>query len=38
MKMACGSTDDLQHHHLVTRAEGGSDDETNLLRCAVTVT
>jgi hypothetical protein len=25
--VACGSTDDLQHHHLVTRAEGGSDDE-----------
>jgi hypothetical protein len=21
---ACGSRDDLQHHHLVTRAEGGS--------------
>jgi hypothetical protein len=28
---ACGSTDDLQHHHLVTRAEGGNDDETNLI-------
>jgi len=24
---ACGSLDDLQHHHLVTRGEGGSDDE-----------
>jgi 5-methylcytosine-specific restriction endonuclease McrA len=29
--VACGSTDDLQHHHLVTRAEGGSDDESNLI-------
>ena len=22
--VACGPRDDLQHHHLVTRAEGGS--------------
>jgi len=29
--VACGTTDDLQHHHLVTRAEGGSDDVTNLI-------
>jgi hypothetical protein len=29
--VACGSADDLQHHHLVTRAEGGSNDETNLI-------
>jgi hypothetical protein len=29
--VACGATDDLQHHHLVTRAEGGSDDENNLI-------
>jgi hypothetical protein len=28
---ACGSADDLQHHHLVTRLEGGSDDERNLI-------
>jgi 5-methylcytosine-specific restriction endonuclease McrA len=28
---ACGSTDDLQHHHLVARSEGGSNDETNLI-------
>jgi hypothetical protein len=28
---ACGSRDDLQHHHLVTRAEGGSNAETNLI-------
>jgi hypothetical protein len=28
---ACGSAEDLQHHHLVTRAEGGSDDERNLI-------
>jgi hypothetical protein len=29
--VACGSTEDLQHHHLVTRAEQGSEDETNLI-------
>jgi 5-methylcytosine-specific restriction endonuclease McrA len=31
---ACGSKDDLQHHHLVMRSGGGSD-ESNLitLRC-----
>ena len=29
--VACGSEDDLQHHHLVTRAEGGGDDELNLI-------
>ena len=29
--VACGSTDDLQHHHLVTRSEGDSDDERNLI-------
>jgi hypothetical protein len=28
---ACGSTDDLQHHHLVIRAEGGSDEDWNLI-------
>ena len=28
---ACGAADDLQHHHLVTRPEGGSDDERNLI-------
>ena len=27
----CGARDDLQYHHLVTRAEHGSDDETNLI-------
>ena len=27
--VACGSKDDLQHHHLVTRAKGGSDAEHN---------
>jgi hypothetical protein len=26
---ACGSTEDLQHHHLVTRGEGGGEDEAN---------
>lgn len=26
---ACGSTEDLQHHQLVGRGEGGSDDERN---------
>jgi hypothetical protein len=31
--VACGSTDDLQHHHLVTRTEGRPrfDDERNLI-------
>ena len=28
---ACGVTDDLQHHHLITRGEQGSDDERNLI-------
>ena len=28
---ACGVTEDLQHHHLVTGPEGGSDDERNLM-------
>jgi len=26
--VACESEEDLQDHHLVTREEGGSDDET----------
>ena len=29
--VACGAKDDLQHHHLVTRAEGGSDNPSNLI-------
>jgi hypothetical protein len=29
--VACGSAEDLQHHHLVTRAEGGGDDPSNLI-------
>jgi hypothetical protein len=29
--VACSAKDDLQHHHLVTRAEGGSNKETNLI-------
>ena len=29
--VACGSTDDLHHHHLVPRSKGGSDDEANLI-------
>jgi cytochrome c553 len=29
--VACGSKEDLQHHHLVMRSEGGSDDKTNLI-------
>ena len=29
--VACGAKEDLQHHHLVTRAENGSDNETNLI-------
>jgi HNH endonuclease len=28
---ACGTTQDLQHHHLLSRPEGGSDAETNLV-------
>jgi HNH endonuclease len=28
---ACGSGKDLQHHRLVTRAKGGSEDERNLI-------
>jgi HNH endonuclease len=28
---ACGSTEALQHHRLVPRAEGGSDEERNLI-------
>lgn len=28
---ACGSTDNLQYHHLIPRSLGGSDDETNLI-------
>ena len=27
----CGATDDLQHHHFTAVADGGSDDETNML-------
>jgi hypothetical protein len=27
--VACGSKDDLQHRHLVTKTKGGSDDEAN---------
>jgi HNH endonuclease/Helix-turn-helix domain of resolvase len=29
--VACLAKEDLQHHHLVTRAEGGSNDESNLI-------
>ena len=29
--VACGAAEDLQHHHLVMRSEGGGEDETNLL-------
>jgi len=29
--VACGSADDLQHHHLVPRAEGGRNESTNLI-------
>jgi hypothetical protein len=27
----CGTHEELQHHHLVPRVQGGTDDETNLL-------
>ena len=29
--VACLAKEDLQHHHLVMRTEGGSDDDTNLV-------
>ena len=29
--VACGATGDLQHHHLIPKKAGGSDDETNLI-------
>jgi hypothetical protein len=29
--VACLAKEDLQHHHLVTRAEGGEDADTNLI-------
>jgi hypothetical protein len=29
--VACLAKDDLQHHHLITRAEGGGNEETNLI-------
>ena len=28
---ACGSRDDLQHHHFIARGEAGDDDERNLI-------
>ena len=32
---ACGSKDDLQHHDLVTRSEGDSDDERQPLAASM---
>jgi 5-methylcytosine-specific restriction endonuclease McrA len=29
--VACGATDDLHHHHLIPRVEGGTDNEINLI-------
>ena len=29
--VACNEKEDLQHHHLVTKAEGGRDEPTNLI-------
>ena len=29
--VACGTKQDLQHHHLKPRSDGGTDDETNLV-------
>jgi len=29
--VACGTKDNLQHHHLKPQVDGGSDDETNLI-------
>jgi len=27
----CGKTENLEHHHIIPKADGGTDDETNLL-------
>ena len=27
----CGTTENLEHHHLVPKGDGGTDDETNIL-------
>ena len=27
----CGTTEELQHHHLIPKSKGGTDDETNIL-------
>ena len=27
----CGVTEGLEHHHIIPRAEGGTNEETNLL-------
>ena len=27
----CGKTEDLQHHHVIPKISGGSNDETNLV-------
>lgn len=29
--VACGSTENLHHHHIVPKSLGGSDDDTNLI-------
>jgi hypothetical protein len=34
--VACGSKEDLQHHHLVPRKKGGSDGSTNLITLCTT--
>jgi hypothetical protein len=34
--VACLAKDNLQHHHLITRAEGGSNEETNLITLCTT--
>ena len=36
--VACGSKEDLQRHHLVTRPEGGSNDPSNLITLCTGVT
>ena len=29
--VACGATEDLQHHHLIPRSDGGGEEENNLI-------
>lgn len=33
--VACGAKEDIQHHHLVPRLAGGSDDDANMVSLCV---